>query len=224
MGKKIEAFEFKQCVSIIKATGRYAKNLGEMRKLISEVSDESIFHHTYQYFLKGHMLEYTNDFAEWAGISLEERALAERLSSIDPYTLKSVKEVRKELIREIDGFLTNFPEPHDVVSGNEFYFNETVSLIFPVGVKTKNLAEFLVAVEHIDEGSIYYHFFDSRVRLGEGVVDDFSRWVEHTLGKKELADRIRDIDPFMHSIESIREHIVKVVEEHVRADMEGVTI
>jgi hypothetical protein len=224
LGKKVEPFEFKQCVSIIKSTGRHAKNLGELRKLISQVGDESIFHHTYQYFLKGHMLEYTNDFAEWAGISLEERALAERLSCIDPYTLKSVKEVRKELIREINGFLTNFPEPHDVVSGNEFYFNETVSLIFPIGVKTKNLAEFLVAIEHIDEGSIYYHFFDSRVRLGEGVVDDFSRWVEHSLGKKELADRIRDIDPFMHSIESIREHIVKVVEEHVRADMEGVAL
>ena len=224
MGKKVEPFEFKQCVSIIKATGKYAKNLGELRKLISEISDESIFHHTYQYFLKGHMLEYTNDFAEWAGITLEERALAERLSSIDPYTLKSVREVRKELIREIDGFLTNFPEPRDVISGNEFYFNETVSLVFPVGVKTKNLAEFLVAIEHIDEGSIYYHFFDSRVRLGEGIVDDFSRWVEHTLDKKELADKIRDIDPFMHSIESIREHIVKVVEEYVRADMEGVMI
>ena len=222
MGKDIEPFEFKQCVSIVKSTGKKAKNLRELRKLISQVGDECIFHHVHQYFLKGHMLEYTNDFAEWAGESLEERALAERLTSIDPYSLKSVKEVRKELLREIDGFLINFPEPHDVVSGNEFYFNETVSLVFPVGVKTKNLAEFLVAIEHIDAGSIYYHFYDSRVRLGEGVVDDFSRWIEHTLFKKNLADKIRAIDPFMHSIESIREHIREILEEYVRADMEGV--
>ena len=224
MAKRIEAFEFKQCVSIIKATGSRARNLRELRKLISQISEESIFHHTYQYFLKGHVLEYTNDFAQWAGVSLEERALAERLSSIDPYSLKTVNEVRKELIREIDGFLTSFPEPREVVSGNEFYFNETVSFIFPVGVRTRNLAEFLVAIEHIDAGCIYYHFYDSRVRLGEGVVDDFSRWIEHTLGKKDLADRIRNIDPFMHSIESIREHIREVIEEHVRADMEGVVI
>jgi hypothetical protein len=222
LDKDIEPFEFKQCVSVVKSTGKKAKNLRELRKLISQVGNECIFHHVHQYFLKGHMLEYTNDFAEWAGESLEERALAERLTSIDPYSLKSVNEVKKELLREIDGFLINFPEPHDVVSGNEFYFNETVSLVFPVGVKTKNLAEFLVAIEHIDAGSIYYHFYDSRVRLGEGVVDDFSRWIEHTLFKKNLADKIRTIDPFMHSIESIREHIREILEEYVRADMEGV--
>ncbi|HDH05095.1 MAG TPA: hypothetical protein ENH01_05190, partial [Nitrospirae bacterium] len=159
MAKRIESFEFKQSVSIIKSTGKKAGNLGELRKLISQAGDECIFHHVYQYFLKGHVLEYTNDFAQWAGESLEERALAERLSSIDPYTLKSVSEVRKELLRKIDLFLANFPEPRDVVNGNEFYFNETVSLVFPVGVKTRNLAEFLVAIEHIDAGSIYYHFY-----------------------------------------------------------------
>jgi hypothetical protein len=168
------------------------------------------------------MLEYTNDFAEWAGESLEERALSERLTSIDPYTLKTVANVRKELLREIDAFLNDFPEPHDVISGNEFYFNETVNLAFPVGIKTKNLAEFLVAIEHIDAGSIYYHFYDSRVRLGEGVVDDFSRWIEHTLFRKKIADKIRTLDPFMHSIESIRNHIRVILEEYVRADMEGV--
>lgn len=168
------------------------------------------------------MLEYTNDFAQWAGESLEERALAERLSSIDPYSCKSVSHVRKELILVIDEHLREFPEPHDVVTGDEFYFNETVSLVFPVGVKTKNLAEFLVAIGHIDEGSIYYHFYDSRVRLGEGVVDDFSRWIEHTLERKNLADKIRAIDPFMLSTERIREHIREAVEEYVRADMEGV--
>jgi hypothetical protein len=222
LGNAVEPFEFKQCVSIIKSTGKRARNLKELRELISTIGDESIFHHVYQYFLKGHMLEYTNDFAHWAGETLEERALAERLSCIDPYTFKSINEVREKLIHEIDNFLRDFPQPHDVVSGNEFYFNETVSLVFPVGVRTKNLAEFLVAIEHIDPGSIYYHFYDSRVRLGEGMVDDFSRWIEHTLGRKKIAERIREIDPFMHSIESIRKHIKSIVEEQVRADMEGV--
>ncbi len=223
MEKGIEPFKFKQCVSIVKSTGKSAKNLGELRILISKASDESIFHHTHQYFLKGHILEYTNDFAEWAGVNLEERALAERLSCVDPYILKSVTEVRKELIREIDSFLADTPEPRNVITGNEFYLNETLNLAFPIGVTANNLAEFLVEIEHIDKASIYYHFFDSRVRLGEGVVDDFSRWIEHGLGKTKLADSIRAIDPFVHSIEKIREHIMEVVEEHVRSEMEGVT-
>lgn len=195
-----------------------------MRAIIATISTESIFHHVYQYFLKGHMLEYTNDFAQWAGESLEERALAERLSIIDPYIYKSVEEVRKELLREIDSFLASSPRPHEVLRGNEFYFNQTISIVFPLGVKTRNLAEFLVAIEHIDTGSIYYHFYDSRYRLGEGIADDFSRWIEYSLGKKKLADKIRNIDPSMHSIESIREHIRKILEEHVRADMEGIIV
>jgi hypothetical protein len=222
LARSAKSFEFKQCVSIVKSTGKKAKNLRELRKLIAEVGDEAIFHHTHQYFLKGHMLDYTNDFSQWAGENLEERALAERLTSIDPYTLKSISAVRKELIREIDVFLNTFPEPREAISGNEFYFNETVSIVFPIGLKTRNLAELLVALEHVDTGSIYYHFYDSRVRLGEGVVDDFSRWIEHTLGRKSLADRIRAIDPFMHSIEDIRVRIREIVEEYVRADMEGV--
>jgi hypothetical protein len=224
LGKRIEAFEFKQCVSILKSTGKHAKNLQELRTIISKIGSESIFHHVYQYFLKGHMLEYTNDFAQWAAESLEEGALAERLSMIDPYTFKSVDGVRNELLHKIDSFLSSSSRTHEVLSGNEFYFNQTISIVFPVGVKTKNLAEFLVAIEHMDAGSIYYHFYDSRFRLGEGIADDFSRWIEHTLGKKKLADKIRDIDPFMHSIESIREHIRGILEEHVRADMGGITV
>ncbi|MCK4910616.1 MAG: hypothetical protein KAR83_03190, partial [Thermodesulfovibrionales bacterium] len=188
---------------------------------ISEISEDSVFHHTYQYFLKGHMLEYTNDFAHWAGEALEERALAEQLSSIDPYIFNSINDVRKEFIRVIDDYLNNFPEPRGVLKGNEFYSNETVSLVFRVGVKVKNLAEFLVALEYIDAGCIYYHFYESRIRLGEWV-DDFSMWIEHTLGKKELAEKIKMIDPFMLSIEKIREHITEIVEEHVRAEMEGI--
>jgi hypothetical protein len=222
LAKVIEPFEFKQCISIVKSTGQKARNLRELRNIIAKIGGESIFHHVYQYFLKGHMLEYTNDFAQWAGETLEERALAERMSCLDPYTLKSVNSVRHELLREIDDFLRSFPEPHDVVEGNEFYFNETVNLVFPVGVKTRNLAEFLVAIEHIDAGSIYYHFYDSRVRLGEGVMDDFSMWIEHTLYRKNIAEEIRAIDPFMHSIENIRETIKEIVEEHVRAEMESV--
>ena len=95
MAETIEPFEFKQCINISKSTGTKAVSLRELRDRLSSVSDESIFHHTYQYFLKGHILEYTNDFAHWAGESLEERALAERLSNIDPYDFKNITDLRK---------------------------------------------------------------------------------------------------------------------------------
>lgn len=217
--EELKPFEFKQCVSILKSTGKKAKTLRALRDTIAEVSEESIFHHTYQYFLKGHILEYTNDFAHWAGESIEERALSEHLSNIDPYDFGNIGEVRSELLRVIDDYLEKFPEPREAMRGNEFYFNETITLTFPIGVKVKNLAEFLIAIKYIDQGSIYYHFYEARVRLG---ADDFSEWLDNSLGKKELAARVRTIDPFMHSTEGIREHIVEAVEEIVRKGMEVV--
>jgi len=219
MAEIIEPFEFRQCINILKATGKRARNLRELQDTIATVSDECIFHHTYQFFLKIHIIDYTNDFAFWAGESLEERALSEQLSNIDPYDYKYINDLRNQIIKVIHEYLEKFPEPREAMPGKEFYFNETITLIFPEGVRAKNLAEFLTATKYIDADSIYYHFYEARIRLGSGV-DDFSRWIEDIFGKKELAGKIRSIDPFMHNIEGIREHLVEAIEEEVRKDME----
>lgn len=216
---KAEAFEFRQCVNIIKSAGKKAKTLRDLRDILAVVSEESVFHHIYHYFLKGHVLEYTSDFAQWAGENIEERVLSEHLSNIDPYAFRNIEDLRNELLRVIDGYLEAFPEPREAMSGEEFYFNETVTLIFPAGIRARNLAEFLIALKYIDPASIYYHFYDARMRLGGGT-DDFSRWLEESLGKKDLAKKIRRIDLFMHSIEGMREQMIRAVEEELRQDME----
>jgi Family of unknown function (DUF5752) len=212
-------FEFKQSVSIVKSTGEKAGNLRELRDGIAKISPESIYHHTYQYLRKGMIREYTNDFAHWAGESLEERALSERLSNIDPYTYANIDSLRKELLAVIDDYLEKFPEPRRAMLRDEFHFTQTVTLVFPSGTRVRNLAEFLMAVKYVDSGCIYYHFYEARTRHDESV-DDFTFWIEGALGKKELAVRIRAIDPFMHTIEGIREHIAGAVEEELKEDME----
>lgn len=220
MGAELAPFEFKQAVSILKSTGKKANCLDNLRGTISKISKESIFHHTCQYFLKEHVLGYTNDFAQWAGESLEERALAERLSNIDPFSFKSITGTRKELLRVINDYIKDFPEPRCALSGDEFYFNETVTLTFPVGIKVRNLVEFLVALRNVDPSCIYFHFYEARVRLGRGI-DDFSSWFGNTLKRKNLAKKIRTIDPFMHNIDGIRTHIIEIIEENLMAEMEG---
>lgn len=215
-------FEFKNCVSIIKSTGKKARTLQELRDHLLEISEESIYHHVYEYFLKGHRLLFTNDFAQWVGDNLEESILAERLSSIDPYIYPDINHLRKVLIETIDSHLQEFPPPREALPGEEFYFNESITLVYPVGIRVRNLAEFLIAMEHIDRGCIYYHFYEARTRLGSGI-DDFSFWIEQTLGKALLAERIRAIDPFMHDIEGIRLHILELVREEVSRDMESIT-
>jgi hypothetical protein len=212
-------FEFRQSVSILKSTGRKAGTLRELRDLIASISEESIYHHTYQYFQKGHVREYTNDFAHWAGESLEERALSERLSNIDPYTYADISELRTAILSVIDDQLDKFPEPREAMQRDEFHFTQTVTLVYPAGMRARNLAEFLMAIKYVDGGSIYYHFYEARKRLG-ATVDDFTAWLEGALDKKALAVRIRAIDPFMHSIEGIREHIAAAIEEELKQDME----
>lgn len=213
----IQPFDFKQCISILKSTGKRARQLRELRSGIEEVSNKSLYHHTYQYFLKGHLLEYTNDFAQWAGENLGERVLAEHLSGIDAYEFADIHDLRLKLLEVIDRYLTNFPEPREVMSGGEFHFNETITMVFPMGITAHNLAEFLIAIRFADTGSIYYHFYDARSRLGGR--DDFSHWFGEVLERKELAEKIVAIDPFMHTMEGIREHIIEAVEETVRKDM-----
>ncbi len=219
MGNIMEGFEFKQCISILKSTGKKAGNLNALRDCIAQISDDCIFHHTYQYFLKEHILEYTNDFAHWAGESLEERSLAEQLSNIDPYEYDNISDLRKELLSVIGNYIESFPEPREAMPRDEFFFNETITLIFPIGIRVKNLAEFLMAIKFVDVGSIYYHFYEARMRVGNGI-DDFSKWIEESLQKKELAGRIRAIDPFMHNIEDIRKHITEQIEMELRRDIQ----
>lgn len=213
------SFEFRTAVRILKSTGRKATGLRHLRGLLTEVSAECIIHHTCQYFSKGHIQQYTNDFAQWVGESLEEGALAEQLSNIDSYSFTSTEDLRGKLIEVIDSFLENFPEPREVLPGDEFYFNEAITFIFPLGLRARNLAEFLMALKYLEVGSIYYHFYESRIRLGRGV-DDFSKWVDEVAEATELAERIRTIDPFMHNIEGIRERLVEVIEQGLRQDME----
>jgi hypothetical protein len=214
------AFEFKQCMTLLKATGKKAGSLRELRDLIEETSPESLIHHTYRYFLKGHILEYANDFAHWAGKSLEESALAEQLSNIDPYACVDSEALRREILQAVDNHLERFPEPRKAIAGDEFFFNETTLFIFPAGVRAGNLAEFLIAVRYVDVSSLFYHFYDARLRLGNGR-DDFSAWFETILGKRKLAETVRAIDPFMHTLEGIRERIAEAVEAEVKRDIES---
>jgi hypothetical protein len=215
--EEVIPFQFMECATLLKATGRKARNVRELREVISSIGEESLFHHTCQHFLRGHVLEYTNDFAHWVGEGLEERALSERLSNIDPFAVRGMDAVRKEILADIDDYLENSPEPRTAARGEEFYFNESVPIIFPSGVQARNLAEFLIAVRYVDPSSIYYHFYEARARHNS---DDFSSWVEEALGDNELARKIRAIDPFMFSIERIRARLVEAVEEDLRLEME----
>jgi hypothetical protein len=83
-----------------KGHGKKARNLRELRNALETVGKTSVFHHTYQYFLKGHILEYTNDFAQWAGKDWRVGA-AFRIGQLlnNPDMAKGMGERRREYVR-----------------------------------------------------------------------------------------------------------------------------
>jgi hypothetical protein len=214
-----KSFYFMDIVNVIKHTGHKAATLKELRDGIAEVSNSSLFHHTCQFFLKGKIQEHTNDFALWVSTGLEESALAEQLSIIDPYSFASMASLRKHFLKVIGRCMKEFPEPRPALPGEAFFFNEAATFLFPAGLRARNLAEFLMAIKHVDSSSIYYHFYEARARLKRGT-DDFSKWIDEVHKAPGIAKRLRAIDPFMNNLEHVREQIASILEEGIKSEME----
>ena len=69
----VKPFYFNTSAHLPRITPYKASNLAELLDALRECPEDSIFHHTCQYFMRNPGLEYTNDFAQWAGESLGER-------------------------------------------------------------------------------------------------------------------------------------------------------
>ena len=63
--------------------------------------------------------------------------------------------------------------------------------------------------------SIYFHIYESRIRLQRGT-NDFSIWIADSLEEKELAARIAAIDPYVYTLESLRHRIIEQVENQIK--------
>jgi hypothetical protein len=96
-------------------------------------------------------------------------------------------------------------------SGEEFYFIKSVSFILPTNYIVYDLREFAGVLKKITIDSIYFHIFEARLRL-EKPTNDFSYWIENSLGDKELADEISGFDPYTRTLEDLRNKLIQIVE------------
>ena len=62
--------------------------------------------------------------------------------------------------------------------------------------------------------SIYFHIFESKLRL-EKAANDFSYWIETSIGDKELAEKISSLDPYTHTLENLRKKLIDIVKERI---------
>ncbi|MFA5310959.1 MAG: DUF5752 family protein [Candidatus Omnitrophota bacterium] len=216
--KAKEPFRFHTRLHLTELTGLRAINLSQLAELIREVPGSSIYHHTHR-FLQQHQYlspEPPNDFAYWVTEILGEDELGERLSSIDTINYSTIRLLRDRIIETIEEYLENNPlaKMKFAREGEEFYFIKSVSFILPTDYTANDLREFTDILKKVTIDSIYFHIFESRLRL-EKNDNDFSNWIGNSVGNKSLAEKISKLDPYTHTLEGLRGNLVYMLEREL---------
>ncbi len=210
-------FRFVTVHELKEILGRTAWDERELLVGIEEVPPESIFYHTHSYFLWGRYLAspYTNDFATWAAIQVRDRVLGEQLAVVDPFDYPDLEALRSEFVTIIDRHLASLQMVPHIVYGEPFHFMRSVVLEIPTGVEVRTLRELREALERVEVGTLYYHFFYAVAR--DRPEANPVRWVEEELGLPELAAGIQRTSPYFKSLERLRGDLVALCDRFLEA-------
>lgn len=216
--KAKEPFEFYTRLHLSELTGLRATTLGQLLALIEEVPGSCIYHHTHR-FLQQHQYlspEPPNDFAYWVTEILGEDELGEKLASIDTIQYPTIRSLRDKIAQTIEEYLNDSPfaKLKFARSQEEFHFIKSVSFVLPTNYIAYDLKEFTQVLKKITIDSVYFHVFEARLRL-EKPTNDFSLWIENSLGDKELGQAISGLDPYTRTLEDLRKTIIRIIESRI---------
>ena len=207
-------FQFYTSVKLRELTGKKARNLRELVERIKDVSGSVIYYHTHVFLQRHHYIspEPPNDFAYWASNILGEYKLGEELASIDICEFSTIRELREKIISTIENHLFETKAPlRYAPDQKEFEFIKAHSFVMPTGFTAHNLKEFIMILEKITVHAIYFHIFEARLRLERGI-NDFSFWIDTSLGFPELGKVIASMDPYTFTLEGLRRKLINVVQ------------
>lgn len=211
-------FQFYSRLNLVELLGIKAKNVKELLEGIKVVPGTSIYYHTHRFLQQHHYLspEPPNDFAFWITNSLGLDALGERMASIDTVKFRKIRELREKFIEILENYINreNFKNV-ECQEGEEFHFMSCRTFIFKTPFVAESPEEFIKIVEKISINSIYYHIFESRLRLEKGE-NDFSVWFE-SIGLKEVALELSRFDPYTITLEGLRRKIIETVKKYIKA-------
>ncbi|HAJ57076.1 MAG TPA: hypothetical protein DCL35_04830 [Candidatus Omnitrophica bacterium] len=218
IAKAREPFQFFTRLHLSELTGLKAGTLEELLEQIRTVSGSCIYHHTHR-FLQQHQYlspEPPNDFAFWVAETLGERELAERLASIDTVQFSSIRALREKIISTIEDYMKEYPlsKMRFASEGRHFYFIKSISFVLPTPYVAHDLREFLDILNKVTFDSIYFHIFESRLRLEKGD-NDFSYWINNSIGDPILAQKISKLDPYTRTMDDLKRTIISIVEKRM---------
>lgn len=196
------------------ATGRNAINLRELLTALREVDAAVLRHHLFRFPLDPayDFSAFGHELAYWAEVGLQDAVLAERLGNFDPYDNPEPEALRAALVEIVEDHLM---ESHHVPwarPGGELHFQRSILVAYPTGLQAADLPGLRDAVAQASRGAIYYHFFEARTRL-DVRSDDFSAWIEGSLGRADVAAAIRRVDFPALRIEDVRDAVTRVLTE-----------
>ena len=204
-------FKFNTSSLLIEITDKKATNLEEFNNILKTITDSSIFYHVHHAFREYNFApgQYSNDLARWIVEDLEFNELAEKISSISILDYTDINSLRNDITNIIDEYKSNPIYTKSVPAGREFYFLSAISVALPTKYEVQDLDEFVAALEKVGMRSLYYHFFDARLRLGRKT-NDFSNWIRINSGNEKLARSIELLDPYFMSMDQLKNRIIEL--------------
>ena len=205
-------FRFTGCVELRQTLDVHALDERELMHRIAEVPADSIFFHTFGYFLRHRTFTtaYGNDFARWAAVEIGDAALAERLAVVDPFAFSTLEALREHLVTILQDHLRGREAERRLEFDRGFHFQQSHIVEVPLGLTAETLVEFRAGLATVDESAIYLHTVETRAR--ERRADAFAAWLRsgHELG--ELAEKFERIDPYLTTLERIRGRLLGLVD------------
>jgi hypothetical protein len=215
--KASEPFHFFTRLHLKELTGLNAGNLIELVNVLKSAPDSVIYYHTH-HFLEEHQYltpEPANDFALWVDDSLDEHVLAEKLANIDTFAYFSLDALKSAIILVIERYIADNPSSKFIKGETEFHFIKSTSIVLPTPYFTSDLREFVEVLRKITIDSLYYHVFESRLRLQKRS-NDFSVWIRDSFGESDLADKIDNLVPYTSTLEAMRSFIIQNIEKRIK--------
>ena len=212
----IKVFQFSSSASLERLTGHRASNLEELLGLIKTCSKSSIFYHTFSAFLKLReaQVPYNSDFAIWVARMLYEKALAEKLTAVDLSEHNTLESLRNRLIELIEHHIQQNPLCRRKIADEPFYLHDVTRVVYLTDHFAYDLDSFRELLTNISIYSVYFHFIESRLQ-SQLKFDDFSAWIEESLDIPSLAQKIRQIDISVYTLEGLRSRIIQLIDRHL---------
>ena len=209
----IEPFRFFTIARTTTEGNHEAHTIRQLLAGLARCSDRAVCHHMRRPMGGGGIKpgQASNDFASWVKELRNCGGLCEQLTALDERYYTSVAEMRNDLTSAITKYISAYPECADDPTAAAFRFHEEVEQSIPLDLVARSLEEFRARIENMSVESFYLHFVASARRF-DIQSNDFSVWLTESLGLKDLANRINEIDLNQNTLESARSRILDLID------------